>query len=240
MTRTYSLFGSGEFLPWAIDVDRAALERATAGDGSVVVLPLASAQEGEGVFGDWARRGLRHYEAMGVNVRVSALQDRSGTSDDDLIAQLEGASMYYFSGGNPAYLADTLRDTPFWQTIVEAVDSGAVLAGCSAGACFIGETAPDPTREDRSAKSWYVQGLRLLPGVSFGPHWDMLDTWQAGLTEFIASNIPSEQRLVAIDEDTAMIGDGTNWAVMGNGRVQVYAGGVRVGGPFERDAVFTL
>ena len=241
MARTFALFGSGEFLPWAQDVDRSALDRATAGDGSVVILPAASAQEGNEVFNDWASRGLRHYEAMGVPARVSALRDRAGAFDEDLVAQLEGASMFYFSGGNPAYLADTLRGTPFWQAIVTALDEGAVLAGCSAGACFVGETAPDPSgvvveRE----KSWYVAGLRLLPGLSFGPHWDALDSWEPGLTDFIVTNTPAEQRLVAIDEDTAMIGDGTDWEVLGNGTISIFRDGERIAGPLERGALFSL
>lgn len=241
MARTFALFGSGEFLPWATDVDREALDRATAGDGSVVVLPLASALEGADVFSDWAARGLSHYDAMGVPARVSALRDRAGAFDDDLVAQLDGASMFYFSGGSPAYLADTLRDTPFWAALVAAVDAGAVLAGCSAGACFVGETAPDPSgsvvgRE----KSWYVAGLRLLPGLSFGPHWDALDSWEPGITDFIISNTPAGQRLVAIDEDTAMIGDGTDWTVLGNGAISVFRSGERVAGPFERGEAFRL
>lgn len=241
MARTFALFGSGEFLPWAQEVDREALARATSGDGSVVVLPLASAQEGDGVFEDWAQRGIAHYEAMGVPARVSALKDRAGAFDDDLIAQLDGAAMYYFSGGNPAYLADTLRDTPFWAAIVAAVHAGAVLAGCSAGACFVGEVAPDATGSVlEREKSWYVSGLRLLPGLAFGPHWDMLDSWEAGITDFIVSNTPAEQQLVAIDEDTAMIGDGTDWVVMGNGEIRVFRGGERVAGPFGRGATFSL
>ena len=241
MARTYALFGSGEFLPWAMDVDRAALERARAGDGSVIVLPLASAQEGDDVFEDWAQRGVRHYEAMSVPVRVSGLKDRAGAFDDDLIAQLDGASMYYFSGGNPAYVADTLRDTPFWAAIVAAVDGGAVLAGCSAGACFVGEMAPDPSGSVMAReKSWYVTGLRMLPGLSFGPHWDMLDTWEPGITDFIVSNTPADQRLVAIDEDTAMLGDGTDWTVLGNGEISIYQAGERVAGPYERNVTFRL
>lgn len=241
MGRTFALFGSGEFLPWAQDVDRVALERATAGDGSVVVLPLASAQEGDEVFSDWARRGLAHYEAMRVPARVSALRDRTGAFDYDLIAQLDGASMYYFSGGNPAYLADTLRDTPLWAAIVAAVEAGAVLAGCSAGACFVGETAPDPSGAVVGRdKGWYVTGLRLLPGLSFGPHWDMLDTWEPGITDFIRANTLADQHLVAIDEDTAILGDGTDWTVLGLGEVKIYQGGELTGGPFTRDAGFRL
>lgn len=231
--RTISLFGSGEFLPWAADVDRHALERATAGNGSVVVVPTASAPEGRDVFDSWGARGLAHYDAMQVPVRVAALRDRKDAFDEAVIAQLEGASLIYFSGGNPAYLADTLRDTPFWSAVREGLDAGTAVSGCSAGACFMGEIAPDSAQGQRDTKSWYVTGLKLLPGVMIGPHWDALDSWEPGITDFIIDNTPAGDRLVAIDEDTAVVGDGNAWKVFGNGSVRVYESGTLTGGPFR-------
>jgi cyanophycinase len=234
--RTISLLGSGEFLPWAADVDRHTLERATAGNGSVVVVPTASAPEGRHIFDSWGARGIAHYDAMDVPVRVAALVERKDAFDDSVIAQLEGASLIYFSGGNPAYLADTLRDTPFWDAVRESLDSGVAVSGCSAGACFMGEIAPDSTQDERDSKSWYVAGLRLLPGVMIGPHWDALDSWQPGITDFIIQNTPEGDRLVGIDEDTALVGDGTSWKVFGNGAVHIYESGELSGGPFEAGA----
>jgi cyanophycinase len=231
--RTISLFGSGEFLPWATDVDLHTLERATSGNGSVVVVPTASAPEGRGVFDKWAAKGSAHYEAMKAPVRVAALRERKDAFDEGVIAQLETASLIYFSGGNPAYLADTLRGTPFWSAVTEALDSGVAVSGCSAGACFLGEIAPDSAQEERSTKSWYVAGLKLLPGVMVGPHWDMLDSWQPGITSFIIENTPAEHQLVGIDEDTAVVGDGSSWKVFGEGSVTLYNGGQLTSGPYR-------
>lgn len=231
--RTISLFGSGEFLPWATDVDRHALERASAGDGSVVVVPTASAPEGRDVFDDWAVKGIAHYEAMKVPVRVAALRERKDAFDEAVLAQLEAASLIYFSGGNPAYLADTLRDTPFWSAVTQGLDSGVAVSGCSAGACCLGELAPDSAQEDRDAKSWFVAGLRMLPGVMIGPHWNMLDSWEPGITQFIIDNTPADQKLVAIGEDTAVVGDGRSWTVFGEGSVSVYEAGALAEGPFR-------
>jgi len=41
-SRTFLLMGSGEFEPWSFELERAALRRAD-GDGSVAILPTASA-----------------------------------------------------------------------------------------------------------------------------------------------------------------------------------------------------
>src|SRR5207237_5626321 len=46
MARTFLLQGSGEFEPWTADVERRALAGAV-GDGSVAILPTASAPEGD-------------------------------------------------------------------------------------------------------------------------------------------------------------------------------------------------
>jgi cyanophycinase len=230
--RTFAVFGSGEFLPWAVEVDRYALSLATSGDGSVVVIPTASAMEGDGVFADWARKGTAHYDSMGVESRASALKTRADAFDDDHIAQLEGASMFYFSGGNPAYLSDTLRGSPFWAAISKAVDNGAVIAGCSAGACFLGEVAPDPGANSLNPEKWSAEGLRIIPKTMFGPHWDMIETWIPGVQDFIQQNTPEDCRLVTLDENTAMVGDGTTWRVFGVGTVAIHRDGTS-SGPFR-------
>src|SRR5919198_6128287 len=135
--KVLEVMGSGEFLPWSEGVDRFALSKARSGDGSVVILPTASAPEGEEGFDRWAGMGLEHYKRMGVHARVLPLKTREDALLDVLVEELATPSMIFFSGGNPAYLCDTLTDTPVWHAIREAVDRGVALAGCSAGAAFL-------------------------------------------------------------------------------------------------------
>src|SRR4051794_26897995 len=63
---TYALLGAGEFEPWSEVVDRAILERSPNPDGTVLVLPTASAHEGETVFRGWGDKGVEHYRALGL------------------------------------------------------------------------------------------------------------------------------------------------------------------------------
>lgn len=240
MSGVISLFGSGEFLPWSVEVDRHTLSLSRNGDGSVVVIPAASAPEGRDVFDEWARKGVDHYGSMGVQARVCGLRDRSDAFDADIIAQLVGASMLYFSGGNPAYLADTLRGSPFWDAVVAALGAGTALSGCSAGACFLGEVAPNSGSSSLDPERWAARGLGLIPGIAFGPHWNMLETWIPGVQTFIRENVPDGCRLVTLDEDTAMVGEGAGWRVFGEGEVCVYDGGERTAGPFRAGDTFTL
>jgi cyanophycinase len=214
------LMGSGEFETWSEDVDRHALSIAKSGDGSVVILPTASAPEGDEVFNRWAGMGLEHYKRMGVHARVVPVRTREDALLDVLVEELSTPSMIFFSGGNPAYLAATLRGTPFWEAVKTAVDRGVALAGCSAGACIVGEIAPDNTATQLKDITWQ-QGLGLVPKVVFGPHWNMLESFMPGLQHLILSNVPNDCAFIGLDETTAMAGDGENWQVFGSGSVLI-------------------
>ena len=190
----------------------------------MVILPTASAPEGDEVFNRWAGMGLDHYKAMGVHARVIDLRTREDAFLDVLIEELANPSMIFFSGGNPAYLCETLEDTPFWKAILDATDRGTALAGCSAGACFVGDLAPDSTQQRLEDITWR-HGLGVVPDTVFGPHWDMLESFMPGLQQFILEKVPDEQMFIALDERTAMAGDGEEWQVFGNSGIHIRWGG---------------
>jgi cyanophycinase len=219
----FALLGSGEFLPWTSEVDAWMLDGAT-GEG-VLILPTASAPEGDRVFDRWGRMGLDHYEAAGIPAQVVALKHRDDAMRPELVAKLDGAAIVYFSGGNPAYLATTLVDTPFWHAVLRGLDRGLTYAGCSAGIAALGEVAPDSTSNDPTSAHFWRVGLGLFPKTYFGPHWDALDRYVPGLRQTIIASVPDDSRLLAVDEDTAVVGDGTSWRVIGAGRAALLAGG---------------
>src|SRR5262245_49941284 len=107
---TIALLGSGEFEPWTEEVDRWTLERAT-GDGTVLILPAASAPEGDSVFDMWADMGLKHFGRLRIPAEVVPLKTREDADRPEMAARLSTASLAYFSGGNPAYLATMLLGT---------------------------------------------------------------------------------------------------------------------------------
>jgi cyanophycinase-like exopeptidase len=221
---SFGLLGSGEFEPWNDEVDRWLLDRAT-GDGSVLILPTASAAEGDEVFDRWADMGLEHYRRTGIPARVLPLKTREDAGRPELAAKLERASMAFFSGGNPAYLAGVLSGTPFWAALVAAMGRGLAYAGCSAGVACLGEVAPDSSVGNPSSRDVWRPGLRLFPEVYFGPHWDALDRFFPGLQGLFLAAVPPGCRLLAIDERTAVVGDGTRWSVVGSGLAQLLEDG---------------
>lgn len=209
------LVGSGEFEAWATDVDRWLLERAT-GDGRVLVAPTASAPEGDAVFDDWADRGVAHFQGMGVTAEVLDVRTREDADRVHAVAQVKGASLVYFSGGNPAYLARTLAGSSLWDVIREEMARGMVYAGCSAGMACLGRLAPDSDVQELGDGLWRP-GLGVFPHAWLGPHWDALDRFAPGLVAHIAASVPEDEVLLGVDEYTAVLGDGTDWTVAGVG-----------------------
>jgi len=218
----WSLLGSGEFLPWSEPVDRRMVAEAD-GDGRVLILPTASAPEGKDVFERWGSLGLAHFSRLDIPAEVLDLRTREDADDPRLVSRLDGASAVYFSGGNPAYLSATLRDTEFWKVLLKQLDRGMGYAGCSAGVTCLSETTFDSDSQDMNAI--FKPGLGLIPRTVFGPHWDIVDTWIAGARDFIVGSVPDGYTFVGLDEDTAMLGDGRSWSVVGRSGIHVKTDG---------------
>jgi cyanophycinase len=217
---SFLLLGSGEFEPWTTAPEREALESAT-GDGSVLVLPTASAPEGDRVFDRWAGMGLEHYASMDVPAEVVPVKVRADAARGDLAERVRSSSVVFFSGGNPRYLAETLDATALWSGLLEALARGGVFAGCSAGAMVAGRRPPDSARR---GSRWLV-GLGLVPNVRFGVHWNRMRY----LPGFRATPRAGDDGwFVGVDERTAILGDGLSWAVHGAGGVDVRRRGERL------------
>ena len=82
----------------------------------------------------------------------------------------------------------------------------------------MGEVAPDAAAKELTSTLWQ-RGLALFPNLTIGPHGDALDSYVPGLRAFIVDSVPQQGRLLAIDERTAIIGDGASWCVVGSGSV---------------------
>ena len=214
--RSFLLLGSGEFEPWSEEPERAALDGR---HGHVAIVPTASAPEGDKVFDRWANMGLEHYASLGLDARVVPLKVREDADREDVVAILDDVALVFFSGGNPRFLADTVRGTAFWRRLLERLDGGAVYAGCSAGAMV---ASRDPTRRPRLGSSW-ASGLGLVEGGTFGVHWDRIGRIP-GFRGFVMSRSDGVW-FAGIDERTAMLGDGATWRVFGRGGVSLRADG---------------
>jgi cyanophycinase len=211
----FLLLGSGEFEPWSGEAERFALDGAS-GDGSVAVLATASGREGDAVYARWTGMGLAHYDSLGIAARVVPVRNHADALDPAMATLIDAASMVFFSGGSPKYLAETLSHTPVWDAVLRLVDRGGVFAGCSAGAMIAG--AP-------GMRFPFASGRGLLPTTALGVHWDALSAWWVRwLRDLAPRRLPSTVRFIGIAENTAIASDRDAWRVFGAGEVDTRLG----------------
>ncbi len=191
----------------------------------------------------WVELGRRHFERLGVEPVALRVLDREDADRPELAALVEGAGLVYLSGGNPGYLADTLRDTLVWSAILEAWRAGSALAGCSAGACALstvadyvgsGGSAPKPPPIPASgdvpeafAAGESGGGLAVVPKLAVIPHYDRILEWVPDLKDRYLARVGPGVTIVGIDEETALVsasGDGLTFEVMGRQAVFVLHG----------------
>jgi cyanophycinase len=202
----------------------------SAAPAQVVLIPTASGLE-PGMPERWNSQGTQHFMALGAAVTALPLITRDDAHDPTITAALATADYYYFSGGNPEYLIDTLRDTPSWEIMRARYQQGAVLAGCSAGAMMLGTaTVRIRTIIEGKTPAW-TSALNVVPGIVVMPHFDRIVT-SFGLERFqqLLALVPPELTLLGIDEDTALIWDaqptpGGRWHVMGRQTVSLFHAG---------------
>jgi cyanophycinase-like exopeptidase len=176
-----------------------------------VQLATAAVPDGPSVVERWHNLGREQAERLGVEAVILEVNDRADADNDAIAQQVAGAGLIYLSGGNPGFLADTLRDTAVWAAIVAAWQAGAALAGCSAGAMAMTSWIPSL----RHPRQGGTNGLAVLPHMRVIPHFDFFTSKVPDLvTRFLLPYDPAIT-VLGIDEETALVGGPKDWMVQG-------------------------
>lgn len=219
MTGTLALIGSGEFTSQLEQIDRCLLEATGCPRPRVAIVPTASVPDGEEVFLRWAEMGSEHFGRLGAEVEQVLVRTREDAEDPAWAQAIGEADLVYLSGGKPSALRAILEGTRVGAAIANAHRRGAVVAGCSAGAVFMGERVFRFRRRPRFLR--WEEAMGLVPGVIVAPHYDAIPEPIFALFAFRA---PRGYSVVGIDENTALVGRDGVWQVMGPGRVTVWRG----------------
>jgi cyanophycinase len=215
-----ALVGSGEYLPEMLEIERELI----AGRGpKYVQIPTAAAREGKARLGYWVDLGRKQAERLGVDAVPLVVTDRAQADDPAIAAQVAGAGLIYLSGGSPAVLADTLRDTLLWRAIEQAWRSGAALAGCSAGAMVMGDWIPDL----RHPNGGGTPGFGVVPQLRVLPHFDKMLGWVPDAVTRMLLRSADGVTLVGVDELTALVGGPHVFTVRGKQSAWVLGKGRR-------------
>ena len=222
-----ALVGAGEFLAPMAEFDRGLLAATGRPRPRVVILPTASAPDGESTFRTWADMGVEHFAALGAEVEPVLVRDVAEGHDGAALQAIGEADLVYLSGGHPRHLlagaarvADgagarrprtrAARSSPGaprarWRSWAGRWTSGS-CRGC-ASRC-----------RSRSAGR---SGSCLVDGIAVLPHYD---AWPEPLSALVALQAPRGSVVLGIDEETAVVGRNGAWQVHGAGRVTVWRG----------------
>ena len=217
MSGALALVGSGEYLP-----KMQALEVALIEDGvrrgkrrAYIQIPTAAGRESADRLEYWRTLGEAQGRRIGVATTFLPVFNRDQADDERLAAQIADASLVYMSGGDPRYLAETLRGTRVGRAIEAHWRSGGALAGCSAGAMVMGTHVPS----FRLHFGTPTLGLNLTPGIQVLPHFNRI-------FELAFKGATGEGVLLGVEDLTALVklSGADNWRVEGEGVVHLLSG----------------
>jgi cyanophycinase len=185
--------------------------------GKLVIATIAS-HEPEGYF-DSYQKG---FDGLGVGELVELyIDDRAQAHDKDKIAVLDDAAGVFFSGGDQLRISSQIGDTPLEARIREIWQAGGVLAGTSAGASVMSDTmlvSGSSAESHRLGDLSMAPGLGLVRDVIIDQHFA-----ERGRIGRLLGAVAQSPRVlgIGIDEDTAIVVEGSDFEVLGSGAVYV-------------------
>jgi cyanophycinase len=223
ITGSLALVGSGEYLPQMLELERSLINDGLANDKKPIYIqiPTAAAQESKERINYWQQLGKQAADRLGVTQRFLSILTIDDANNKELVADIDGAALIYLSGGDPHYLANTLRNTLTWDLIVKNWQSGGSLAGCSAGAMVLSELIP----HFRLSRTKPTLGLGLLKQLRVIPHFDKFFRWIPDSAAKVLLDLPGDEILIGIDENTAVVKQSDkDWQVWGEGKLHIIKG----------------
>ena len=224
MNGSLALVGSGEYLP-----AMTAFEKSLVDDGiknckttKYIQIPTAAGQESDDRLDFWKQLGQTQADVMGVEATYLPIYTRDDAFKQEHVDAIKDSALMYMSGGDPHHLAEVLIDTPVWAAMVENWQSGASIAGCSAGAMVLSAQIPNFRMLKRSPS----KGLNLLPEIRVIPHFNKFFKWIPESAAKVLLHVPDDSILIGVDEMTAIVKRTGNdhWIVVGDAKVHVLKG----------------
>lgn len=224
MRGSLALVGSGEYLPAMAEFEKSLLEDGLKNgkENIYIQIPTAAAQESTSRLEYWRDLGQKQAQVIGAKPLFLPIYTRDDAQNMDFVNQISNGALIYMSGGDPHYLAKTLIDTPIWQAIVQNWQSGASLAGCSAGAMVLSSQIPN----FRLSRAEPTTGLNLIPNIRVIPHFNKFFKWIPESAAKLLMHVPDDAILIGIDELTAIVkrGESDFWQVYGQAKLHILKG----------------
>jgi cyanophycinase-like exopeptidase len=219
-----ALVGSGEYLPVMADFELSLIKDGQSNEKQPVYvqIPTAAGRESRDRLQYWQDLGRKQADLLGVEQVFLPIFDREAAMNPDYANQVSESALIYMSGGDPHYLANTLRGTPVLEAIIENWKSGGSLAGCSAGAMVMSSKIP----HFRISSNSPTDGFNLLPNLRVIPHFNKFFKWIPDSAAKVLLNTPGDSILLGIDEKTALVRRSGEqaWHAYGEAKVHILKG----------------
>ncbi|MBO9560338.1 MAG: cyanophycinase [Caulobacter sp.] len=190
-------------------------------DGGRLVVATVASRAPEGYFETYQKA----FSDLGVTDLVELyVEDRGMAHDGRVLALLDGAAGVFFSGGDQLRISSQIGDTPVEKRIREIWEEGGVLAGTSAGASVMSDTM---LVRGSSAETHRIGDLQMAPGLGLVRDViiDQHFAERGRLGRLLGAVAHSPRVLgLGIDENTAIVLEGEDFAVIGVGGVYVVDG----------------
>lgn len=224
MKGSVALVGSGEYLPAMADFEKSLIQDGERNQKAptYIQIPTAAGRESRDRILYWQKLGQAQALTLGVEQIFLPIFDRESAHNPEFVEKIKDGALVYMSGGDPHYLANTLRETPVLDAIVENWNTGGSIAGCSAGAMVMSSKIPN----FRISRSTPTEGFNLLPDLRIIPHFNKFFRWIPESAAKILLDTPGDSILIGIDELTAMVrrSGQREWRVYGEARVHILKG----------------
>jgi cyanophycinase len=218
-----ALVGSGEYSPQMQEFEGELLHRAISRGkkNRFIQIPTASSHEGAASREKWQRLGREQAERIGSEWVYLPIHEREDAFNEKFVAEISGAGLIYFSGGDPHRVADVFTGSPLWEAIDSAWQSGSSLAGCSAGAMAFGGTIMGIRSSHHSV------GLGIVPAIEVIPHYDKMLGWLPERVTAFLLRPDADTTLIGIDENTALVYT-DKWQSYGRGKIHILRGELQI------------
>ncbi|HAG81432.1 MAG TPA: cyanophycinase [Cyanobacteria bacterium UBA12227] len=164
----------------------------------------------------------RVFERLGVeDVRIVDTVTREDASSSSALEAIEKATGVFFTGGDQARITSILKDTELDELIHKRFAEGLVIGGTSAGAAVMPDVMIVEGDSETNPRMEIVDmgpGMAFLPGVVIDQHF-----LQRGRLGRLISALAQQPAVLGfgIDENTAIVVNGHQFEVIGEGAVTV-------------------
>lgn len=217
MKKIIALVGSGEFTPTLEETDKYLTSLVK--DPNIAIFPTAAGQEPD--YKKWIDQGINHFSKIGISATGFPIVNMKQANDPILKERLKSFNIFYFSGGDPGYLLDIIKDSLLLEIVLEGVENGVILAGSSAGAMVMGKKVMAKVYQfmARGIPPPWEDGLDIVD-LCVVPHFDYLQKrYSKKFWDKLVANLPKDTKIIGIDENTALILEGNEKKVLGRGGV---------------------